>query len=144
MTTDQGYITCSFEGSLSVMEEFSRIIETADRQNQFSCGLSWLDDLDCEGTAESDAVSYDTLEATREFLTELARCLPELEGEGRLEHSWPVLPCRVTEVEFSLRSGVLAWAEQTHEAEDPLAAFLPECDEDEDDDLEIEIPLTPY
>ena len=144
MTTDQGYITCSFEGSLSVMEEFSRIIETADRQNQFSCGLSWLDDLDCDGTAESDAVSYDTLEATREFLTELARCLSELEGEGRLEHSWPVLPCRVTEVEFSLRNGVLAWAEQTHEAEDPLAAFLPECDEDEDDDLEIEIPLTPY
>lgn len=144
MTTDQGYITCSFEGAQSVMEQFFRIVEAADRQNQFSCGLSWLDELDCDGAAESDAVSYDTLESTREFLTELARHLPELEGEGRLEHSWPVLPCRVTEVEFSLRNGALAWTEQTHEAEDPLAAFLPEYDGDEDDDLEIEIPLTPY
>ena len=142
MTADQGYITCSFSGPSAVMEDFFHIIEETDRRDQFSCGLAWLDKLDRDGEAESDAVSYDTLEATREFLTDLARRLPQLEGEGRLEHGWPVLPNRLTVAEFSLRDGVLTWDEHTEEGMELPEDFFPGTDEDED--YEIEIPLTPY
>lgn len=141
MSVSCGYITCSFNGPSAVLEQFLRTAAEADRQNTFSCGLSWLDELDSYGEAESDAVSYDTLDATKEFLTHLSQLLPELEAEGRIEHSWPVLPIRTTVVEFSLCRGALAWKERTEDEVDPLP-FLPESDDD--DPEEIEIPLTPY
>ena len=142
MTADGGYITCSFSGPPAVMERFLRTAAETDRQNAFSRGLSWLDELDDCGDAESDAVSYDTLEATREFLTSLSLLLPELEGDGRIEHNWPVLPARTTVAEFSLLDGRLNWEERTEETEDIPFPFLP--DDDDDDPEEIEIPLTPY
>lgn len=141
MTADNGYIKVWFNGPEPVMAAFRRIADTTDRQNQFSCGLSWLDDLDCEDEVESDSISYDSISATQEFLTELLSQLPELQFEGTLEHSWPILPCRQTVVEFSSVNGTLMWDE--HSEELTLECIeLEECFEDEDE--AIEIPLTPY
>lgn len=143
MTADNGYIKAWFDGPADIIASFRRIAETADRQNQFSCGLSWLDALDCEDEVESDAVSYDTISATQEFLTELLNELPELQFEGTLEHSWPILPSKQTIVTFSAVDGALQWDERCEE----LTPDFPETDEfcwDNDEDEEIEIPLTPY
>ena len=141
MTADCGYITCSFSGPHAVMDRFLRAAAETDRRNGYSRGLSWLDELDDCGEVESDAVSYDTIDATREFLTHVSRLLPELEAEGRMEHSWPVLPARTTAVEFSLRDGGLTWEERVEEESGPLP-FFPEADDVDPED--IEIPLTPY
>ena len=142
MTADYGYIKCWFDGPAEVLEAFRAMAAKADRQNQFSHGLSWLDELDCDDEAESEAVSYDTIDCTREFLTQLLAVLPELRFEGTLEHSWPVLPSRRTIVEFSGRNGALLWNErQEEESFDDLFAGVEFDDEDGDD---IEIPLTPY
>ena len=141
MTVSCGYITCSFSGPAAVLEQLLHTAAATDRQNAFSCGLSWLDELDNCSEVESDAVSYDTLDATREFLTQLSHLLPELDAEGRIEHSWPVLPSRTTVVEFSLCHGTLTWNEHTEDADD-LLPFLP--DFEDDDPEEFEIPLTPY
>ena len=140
MTVDNGYLKAWFDGPADSMAVFRRLTETTDRQNQFSCGLSWLDDLDCEDEVESEAISYDSINATQEFLSELLAILPELQFEGRLEHSWPILPCKQTIVEFSSVNGTLVWNERTEE----LTSEPDEWDESFDDDEEIEIPLTPY
>ena len=142
MTADSGYLKCWFDGPTDCMAAFRRLTDAADRQNLFSCGLSWLDDLDYGDEVESESVSYDTISATQEFLSSLLAELPELQFEGRLEHSWPVLPCTQTIVEFSSEDGVLIWREHTEE-------LTPEPDEwgtpsDDDEDEEMEIPLTPY
>ncbi len=143
MTADSGYIKCWFDGPAEVMAAFRTIAETTDRQNQFSCGLSWLDDLDGDDEVESESVSYDSISSTQEFLTELLARLPELQFEGQLEHSWPILPCKQTLVEFSAVGGVLQWQESCQEL--TWDAALPdEFFNEEDDDEEIEIPLTPY
>lgn len=141
MTADNGYIKAWFSGTADVMAAFRTITDHADRQNQFSCGLSWLDDLDCEDEVESESISYDSITATQEFLSELLAQLPELQFEGRLEHSWPILPCRQTIVVFSSLNGALIWNEQTEE----LTLDLNESESFfEGEDEEIEIPLTPY
>lgn len=143
MTPDSGYLTCWFDGPPSVMDAFRAFADHTDRQNQFSCGLSWLDDLDCENEVESESISYDSISATQEFLSELLAQLPEIRFEGRLEHGWPILPCRQTIVEFSSVDGLLAWSERSEELTldaDELDDFF----EDEEEDDEIEIPLTPY
>ena len=142
MTADSGYLKCWFDGPADCMAAFRRLAEAADRQNLFSCGLSWLDDLDCDDEVESESISYDTISATQEFLSSLLTELPELRFEGRLEHSWPTHPCTQTVVEFSSEDGALIWQEHTEEP-------APEPDEwedpfDDDEDEEIEIPLTPY
>lgn len=142
MTADYGYIKCWFDGPAEVLEAFRAIAAETDRQNQFSHGLSWLDELDCDDEAESEAVSYDSIDCTREFLTRLLSTLPELRFEGTLEHSWPVLPSRRTIVEFSAQNGVLQWSER--QEEEAIEDLFP-AGEWEDDDMEdIEIPLTPY
>ena len=144
MTADSGYIQCSFSGDPDIMALVRTIAAETDRQNLFSCGLSWLDDLDRNDEVESDAVSYDTVSATREFLSFLLGQIPELEIQGRLEHCWPVLPVRKTVVEFSSDNSTLIWNESFGEEEPEL---FPYFGEDEDDDIapeEIEIPLTPY
>ena len=141
MTADNGYIKAWFSGPAHVLAAFRTIAEGADRQNQFSCGLSWLDDLDCEDEVESDSVSYDSISATQEFLTELLAQLPELQFEGTLEHSWPILPCTQTVVGFSSANGALVWNERSEE----LTLDCIELEDFfEDEDEEIEIPLTPY
>ena len=143
MTADCGYLYCSFSGDFSVMERFRTILDATDRQNAFSHGLSWLDDIDSDGEAESEAVSYDTLSATCDFLTQLLSELPELQFEGRIEHSWPTIPCRRTVVEFHSAEGLLHWNEYAEDPEPQLPEdFFPNLDED--DEAEIEIPLTPY
>lgn len=142
MTADYGFLKCSFDGPAEVMETFRAIAEAADRQNQFSHGLSWLDDLDCDDQVESEAISYDSIDATREFLTRLLAELPRLEFEGSLEHSWPILPCKRTVVEFCAREGVLHWDER--QEEETLEGLFPEIEFDDEDEEEIEIPLTPY
>lgn len=141
MTADSGYIKCWFDGPAEVMVSFRKIAKTTDRQNLFSRGLSWLDELDCEDEVESESVSYDTISSTQAFLTELLRILPDLQFEGTLEHSWPVLPCKQTVVTFSAADGILQWEERCEELSLDLDDF--ECFSDEDDE-EIEIPLTPY
>lgn len=143
MTPESGYLKCWFDGPTAVMDAFRTIVESSDRQNQFSCGLSWLDEVDCDAEVESDAVSYDTLSATQEFLATLLKQLPELQFEGRLEHSWPILPCKVTTVEFSSDKGSLRWEESCRELSpdfDIPEDFFGEPDEEE----EIVVPLTPY
>ena len=143
MTPDSGYLTCWFDGPPSVMDAFHAIADRTDRQNQFSCGLSWLDDLDCEAQVESGSISYDSISATQEFLSGLLAELPELQFEGRLEHSWPILPCKQTIVEFSSEDGVLVWNERCEELTSDLNGLEEFWDEDAEDG-EIEIPLTPY
>lgn len=143
MTPESGFIQCRFDGSPAVMEALFAMLETADRQNQFSCGLSWLDEVDRSGEVESGSVSYDTLAATQEFLSVLLTRLPELRLEGHLEHSWPTLPCKVTIAEFSSEGGCLRWEETCTEPE-PMPDFPEEFFDVEDEDTEIEIPLTPY
>lgn len=145
MTADYGYLKCWFDGPAEVLSAFRAIAEVTDRQNRFSCGLSWLDDLDCDDQAESEAISYDSIDCTREFLSRLTATLPELQFEGTLEHSWPVLPCRRTIVEFSSSQGALLWNErQEEESVDDLFLFPDDGDGDDDDEEDIEIPLTPY
>lgn len=141
MTADCGYLNCTFYGSQPVMEQLMYILSATDRQNTFSCGLSWLDEVDTQGEVESEAVSYDTLAATFEFLTQLLSALPDLRFEGRIEHRWPILPCKQTVVEFSTSDGALLWNEYTEAPEPELPEdFFPDIDDEE----EIEIPLTPY
>ncbi len=142
MTADSGYIQCSFSGKPDVMNAFRRIVADTNRENLFSCGLSWLDDLDRFDEVESDSVSYDTISATRDFLAALLAHLPELEFQGRLEHGWPVLPCRKTVAEFSSNGGALIWSESLEEQSEEFPLYEFESDDDEWD--EIEIPLTPY
>lgn len=141
MTPDSGYLKCSFRGAEETIRAFRAIVDGTDRQNRFSCGLSWLDDLDCDDEAESEAISYDTIGSTQAFLTELLALLPDLQFEGTLEHSWPVLPCKQTTVHFSAVHGTLQWEERWEELSLDLDEF--ECFGEEDDE-EIEIPLTPY
>lgn len=142
MTADSGYIICRFGGTAEVMEAFRGVVARTDRQNRFSCGLSWLDELDCEGEAESEAVSYDTIDCTREFLESLLARLPGLEFEGALAHGWPVLPGKKTLVEFRSAGGALLWDErQEEESEDD---FLSDFEYGEDEDEEVFIPTTPY
>lgn len=144
MTADYGFIKCWFDGSAETMASFSSIVDNTDRQNQFSHGLSWLDELDCDDEVESESISYDSIDCTREFLTQLLSSLPELRFEGTLEHSWPVLPCQRTIVEFSTQNGVLLWNER--QEEETLDELFPsaEWDDNDDEEEEIEIPLTPY
>ena len=144
MTADSGYIQCTFSGNPDVLASFLAIAAETDRENLFSCGLSWLDDLNCDGEVESDVVSYDTISATREFLSSLLIRLPDLEIEGRLEHSWPVLPPRKTVVEFSSNGGTLIWNEAEAEEELELFPYFGDEEEEDIDPEEIEIPLTPY
>lgn len=141
MTADSGYIKIWFDGPDETMAAFRTIAEQSDRQNQFSCGLSWLDDLDCSDEAESEAVSYDTISATLEFLSELLKKLPDLQFDGTLEHSWPILPYRQTLVKFSSTEGVLRWEERCEEAA-PEPDFFQDMEFDEDE--EVIVPLTPY
>lgn len=141
MMADCGYLNGTFYGSQSVMEQFFHVLSAADRQNTFSHGLSWLDEVDADGDVESEMVSYDTLAATFEFLTQLSAALPELQFEGRIEHRWPTLPCQQTVVEFGTSNGTLLWNEYLEAPEPELPEdFFPEID----DEAEIEIPLTPY
>lgn len=146
MTPDSGFIHCRFDGPPAAMDALRRIAADADRQDRFSCGLSWLDELDSDGEAQSDAVSYDSIGATQEFLSALAARLPELRLEGRLEHSWPVLPCCRTVAEFSAADGVLHWQETREELTweaAPTGDFFG-GEEEEEDPEDIEIPLTPW
>lgn len=143
MTADNGYIKAWFRGPAHALAAFRTIADHADRQNQFSCGLSWLDDLDCEDQVESDSISYDSIGATQEFLAELLAQLPELQFEGTLEHSWPILPCTQTLVEFSSENGTLVWNERCEELTSELNG-LEEFWGEDDEDGEFEIPLTPY
>ena len=143
MTANNGYIKAWFSGPAHALAAFRTIADHADRQNQFSCGLSWLDDLDCEDQVESDSISYDSISATQEFLSGLLAELPELQFEGRLEHSWPILPCKQTIVEFSSENGALVWNERCEELTSELNGLEEFWDKD-DEDREIEIPLTPY
>lgn len=140
MTPDSGYMKCRFSGSAAVLAAFRAIAAATDRQNQFSCGLSWLDDLDREDQVESEAISYDSISSTQEFLSLLLERLPQLEFEGTLEHSWPVLPCGRTVVEFRAAQGELIWEERTEEEPEPFDGFDLEFEEED----EIYIPLTPY
>jgi hypothetical protein len=142
MTADSGYIQCSFFGKPDVMDAFRRIVADTNRENLFSCGLSWLDDLDCFDEVESDSVSYDTISATRDFLVTLLTQLPELEFQGHLEHSWPVLPFRKTVAEFSANVGTLNWSESLVEQAEEFPFY--EFESDDDEWAEVEIPLTPY
>lgn len=143
MTADTGYIKIWFDGSEEVMEELKKLVDRTDRQNLFSCGLSWLDDLDHTGEAESMSISYDSISATQEFLAQLLTLLPGLCFEGTLEHSWPTTPCKRTMVSFEGRSGRLQWNERLEEeSEDPFSAELPDYEPEEEE--EIWIPLTPY
>lgn len=143
MTADSGYISCRFDGPEDTLSRFRTLADSTDRQALFSCGLSWLDELDGQFQAESEAVSYDTLELTREFLLRAAEALPQLTFEGTLEHGWPVLPARRTAVTFSGEGGALCWDERQVDdgPEEPFP--LPEWEDDADPD-EIEVPLTPY
>ena len=142
MTADTGYIKAWFDGPGDTMDSFRAIVEHTDRQNQFSCALSWLDDLDFDDEVESESVSYDSISATQEFLTQLLTLLPALQFEGRLEHSWPILPCKQTIVDFSAAGGKLRWEERCEELGLESDLFG-EVEIDPDDD-EIQIPLTPY
>lgn len=142
MTADSGYIKVWFSGDDSVMSTFSQIVERTDRQNLFSCGLSWLDELDFQWEAEAECISYDSIDATREFLAQALEQLPELQFEGHLEHCWPTLPCKVTRVNFYADEGHLRWEESVEISEaDPDEESLYDTEEDEE---EIFIPLTPY
>ena len=143
MTADSGYIQCAFSGDPEVMALFHSLAAETDRGNLFSFGLSWLDDLGRDGEVESDSVSYDTISATREFLTSMLTRLPGMEVHGRLEHCWPVLPVRKTVVEFFSDHGALIWNESFGEAEPELFPYFGEEEEDDIDPEEIEIPLTP-
>lgn len=143
MTPDSGHIFCRFDGPPTALETLHCIAAGTDRQNRFSSGLSWLDELD-GSEAESDAISYDSIDATREFLTTLAEQLPELQLEGRLEHSWPVLPARQTVVEFSAADGVLQWQEGQADLSWETALAQDFFDAAEEDPEDIEIPLTPW
>lgn len=142
MTADTGSIKAWFDGPHQTMAAFRMIVERTDRQNQFSCGLSWLDDLGCDDQVESEAVSYDSISATEEFLRELLNALPDLQFEGTLEHSWPILPCRQTFVTFSSDAGQLLWDEHCEELTLETELFGEVTFDDDEDD--IEIPLTPY
>ena len=142
MTADTGYIKAWFDGPKDMMDSFRSMAETADRQNQFYFGLSWLDDLDCDDQVESESVSYDSISATQEFLTELLKLFPRLQFEGRLEHSWPTLPFKQTIVVFFAADGKLHWEERCEELTPDFDLFA-EDDFEEDGD-EITIPLTPY
>ena len=142
MTADSGYIKVWFSGDDTVMDGFSQLVANTDRQNLFSCGLSWLDELDFQWEAEADCISYDSIEATRDFLSQALAQLPGLSFEGDLEHCWPTLPCKVTRVSFSSDGGRLCWEESVEAAEaDPEEDDLYDTEQDEDD---IFIPLTPY
>lgn len=143
MTADTGYMKAWFGGSDDTMAAFRSIVDHTDRQNLFSCGLSWLDDLDNEFEVESESVSYDSISATQEFLSQLLTQLPNLHFEGTLEHSWPTLPCKQTFVSFSSENGHLLWNERL---EDASEAYFDDADFDgfEPDEDEILIPLTPY
>ncbi len=139
MTSDQGYIRCCFRGDPAALAGLDRLVAETDRQNQFSHGLSWLDELDFDREAECELVSFDTMEATREFLSGLLLSVPGITFEGELEHSWPTLPCRTTRVAFSVERGVLRWEETVE-----LTA-VPEAErwEDDDEDWEPEYPTEP-
>lgn len=141
MTPDTGYISLSFHGSDADLAALSAICDTTERQNQYSCGLSWLDDLDCDFLVESEAVSFDTIEFTIEFLSAVLLKLPGLEIEGRLEHCWPVLPLQQTVVEFSSDHGTLLWNEYKQNLENDLEPYPME--EFEDSEEEWEYPTQP-
>ena len=145
MTADSGFIHIWFSGCESDMKQLSAIMDITDRQNLFSCGLSWLDDMDSQWEAESEYISYDSIEATREFLVQVLTQLPRLQFEGTMEHCWPTLPRQVTRVTFSSEDGQLRW-EETVESDDdePYLSELYGMEEDDDDGEEIPIPLTPY
>ena len=142
MTADSGYIKVWFSGDDSVISAFSQIVEQTDRQNLFSCGLSWLDELDGQWEAEAECISYDSIAATWEFLVQALELLPDLQFEGFLEHCWPTLPCKVTRVNFFADEGHLCWEESVEVSEvDTDEESLYGTEEDEE---EIFIPLTPY
>ena len=144
MTADSGYIKCSFYGPEEALAAAETLIAQTSRQNEYSCGLSWLDELDSELEAEAECVSYDTLDATREFLAALLTAVPEIEFDGILEHSWPVLPSWKTIVEFSSQSGSLLWEERQQEEEDLPWPIPEEYEEDDEEDPEIPYPTQPW
>ena len=144
MTADSGLIKAWFAGSQSDLERLNTIMDTTDRQNLFSCGLSWLDDVDSQWEVESEAISYDSMEATREFLTQVLNRLPQLQFEGSMEHCWPAIPRQITQVTFFSEDGKLHWEETTGAAEEEPDPYGLAIDPEEFDPEEIEIPLTPY
>jgi len=144
MTADQGYLFCAFSGEADVLEQFRQFAETTDRQNQFSHGLSWLDELDEGWEVNSEEISYDSIACTREFLDSLLAAVPGIHFEGTLTHSWPTLNGQAIRFDFRDEDGQLLWLERIMEDELP-PEYPPWPEEEEDEEPEeIPFPTTPY
>ena len=70
MAADIGTLECTFCVPDEVQVQFYSFIERFGRDNKYSCGLSWLDEIGRGETVKTQHIGHDSIFATRKFLEE--------------------------------------------------------------------------
>lgn len=112
MAADIGTLECTFCVPDEVQVQFYSFIEHYNRDNQYSCGLSWLDEIGRGETVKTQHIGHDSIFGTRKFLEELLKEFPSISFEGSIEHSFLCSDGPNTSVVFQSEHGALKWDEQ--------------------------------
>lgn len=112
MSADTGMLECTFCVPAEVQDQFCTFIANYDRDNQYSCGLCWLDDIVIGQTFKTQRIGHDSIFDTRKFLTELLKEFPSVSFEGSIEHNFLCSDGPNTSVLFQSDHGILKWDEK--------------------------------